>query len=281
MARPRDELGGRESPRLELGRERGPDRRVHRHRSLLRLQLDAQHSGEAFERLGDRRADVERERDAARDDVDRARLHVEHPDRRHRRRRSQARRRARAARTPRPGRARHRVPPSASCRRAPHAREGERPARVAGHRRDDRRAERRVVEPPALLDVQLDEPTGQRVARRDEGVAPLAAGLLGAEHNDAERSPLRCRRATTASSPPTTPSAPSNLPPCGHRVQVRPCPHLRQLGLAAAQTAEEVAGCVALDLEPGLRHPAGGELERLVLLGLSPGRFAPGPPPIA
>ena len=45
-------------------------------------------------------------------------------------------------------------------------------------------------------------------------------------------------------------------PAVGRRVEVRAAPDLGQLGLAAGEPADEVAGRVELDLEPRLAHPA-------------------------
>ena len=52
---------------------------------------------------------------------------------------------------------------------------------------------------------------------------------------------------STASIAATTPSAPSNLPPYGTESRCEP---VQTLGSAAA--ADQVAGAVHLDLEPGL-----------------------------
>src|SRR5205823_10435266 len=53
----------------------------------------------------------------------------------------------------------------------------------------------------------------------------------------------------------------------GNRVEVRARPDVRQLGPAPTQPAEEIPSRVGGHLEPGLPHPAGDELVRLVLLG--------------
>ena len=51
----------------------------------------------------------------------------------------------------------------------------------------------------------------------------------------------------------------------GRRVEMRPAPDLRQLGLASLEAPDEVAASVARDLEPCLAHPAGHELVRALL----------------
>ena len=70
--------------------------------------------------------------------------------------------------------------------------------------------------------------------------------------------------ASTASSPATTPSVPSNLPAPG---TVSRCEPVQTWRLAARNPPDQVAGGVDLDLEPGLAEPAGRQLVRRVLLG--------------
>src|SRR5215207_7050058 len=66
-----------------------------------------------------------------------------------------------------------------------------------------------------------------------------------------------CQIASTAASPATTPSAPSNLPPSG--------PDLRQLRRAAGQPPDDVAPPVHLDLEARLLEPPGRQRTGFVL----------------
>src|SRR3954454_8933995 len=119
------------------------------------------------------------------DDVDRARLDLELPDRRHRIA-------GRVTRTQDElGRLHERVVTPGHRRRAGVARdavEADHPPVVAGDPADDAQRPAGVKEPPALLDVQLQERAGQLPV---VGLASLAAGLLGAEDDDAERAVLR------------------------------------------------------------------------------------------
>src|SRR5439155_20209403 len=62
------------------------------------------------------------------------------------------------------------------------------------------------------------------------------------------------------------------LAPARDGVEVRPAPDRPVL-----QPADQVADAVGLDPEPGLLHPAGGELVCLLLAGASPHAISPDP----
>ena len=127
-------------------------------------------------------------------------------------------------------------------------------------------AERRAEpgEHRSLLDVQLDVAAGQRTSG-DERAAPVAAALLVAEDDDAERPPAAAR-AHDRLEPRDDAERAVVLAARGDGVQVRARPDLGQLGPLAAKPPDDVPDRVPLDLEPGLLHPAGGELARPLLL---------------
>ena len=128
-------------------------------------------------------------------------------------------------------------------------------ARLPCDRRHD--AERLVEarEHRPLLDVHLEV----RVGRRLDPLASHRPRLLGAERDDGER---------TVAQPvgrlDRRDDAEHAVEAAGGRnaVEVRAGPHAR-----VAARPEEVPGAVARDLEPGVAHPAGGELVRRILLG--------------
>src|SRR5205823_14863700 len=144
---------------------------------------------------------------------------------------------------------------------------------LAPSRRDDPRHYRqwraRHLEPRALLDVQLDEEGGPSRTRRAQSRRPDTAGpaapLLLPERNDPER-PLLLPDRRDRLQPADHSERPVEPAAVGNRVQMRARPDLRQLWPPPPQPPEEVLCLVSRHLEPGLAHPAGHELVRLVLL---------------
>ena len=144
--------------------------------------------------------------------------------------------------------------------------EADHPPVVAGDPADDGERPAGVEEPAALLDVGLEEPARERPLVR---LAALAAGLLGAKHDHAERAPLppdpldRLERSHDA-------ERAVELAAPRHRVQgesrSRP-----QAGSYRFPPAARPGFRCLLDLQAGLLHPAPGQIARLVLFPAEPG----------
>ena len=120
-------------------------------------------------------------------------------------------------------------------------------------------------EPRSLLHVQLDVCAWQR-AVLDPPPAPVAAGLLVAEDDHAERA-LRPTDRADRLEPGEHAQRAVEPAALGHRVEVRARPDLGQLRPLADQPPDHVAPRVALHLEPGLLIHAGDQVAGLVFLG--------------
>ena len=133
-------------------------------------------------------------------------------------------------------------------------------ARLAGDRRDDpeRLAARSSTGPCSMC--SSTNASGSSVER----LAPQRPGLLGAERDDRQR---RVGQPLGRLDPGEDAEHAVEAAAVRNRVEMRARPDAR-----VAAPAEQVAGLVDLDLEPGLAHPAGGERVRRVL-----GRRVAGP----
>ena len=149
------------------------------------------------------------------------------------------------------------------------------PGRADDARHDAERGARAFEHRP-LLDVQLDVAV-RAAARLREREASVAAALLVAKRDDAERARARTDRGDGFDRRDDAERT-VVLASVRHAVEVRAGPHLGQLALRPAQPADHVPERVARHREPRLGHPLLGERAGLALRVAAGRAVRPTPP---